>query len=139
MSTKIDPPCLRTKTYELYGQELLEWREVTDLRKTKQGVVIASSLPEEDKTKIRENVFEQINLDALKEDDGLDTLIAFLDSHLKKDDLADSLEKFEGFEDFEKKAGIIIAEYIASFDSLYRKKPKLKMKLPMEIFLHSNC
>ena len=102
-------------------------------------MVIALSLPEEDKTKIRENVFKQINMDALKEDDGLDTLIAFLDSHLKKDDLADSLEKFEEFEDFEKKAGISIAEYIASFDSLYRKKRKLKMKLPMEIFLHSNC
>ena len=54
MSTRIEPPSLRTKTYELYRQELLAWREVTDLRKDKQGVAIALSLPEEDKTKIRE-------------------------------------------------------------------------------------
>ena len=133
MATRIDPPSLRTKTYELYRQELLAWREVTDLRKEKQGVAIALSLPEEDKTKIREKVFEQIKLDDLKKDDGLDTLIAFLDSHLKKDDLADSQEKFEEFEDFERKEGMSITEYIASFDFLYRKMEKLKMKLPMEI------
>ena len=47
MATRIDPPNLRTKTYELYRQELLAWREVTDLRKEKQGVAIALSLPEE--------------------------------------------------------------------------------------------
>ena len=41
MSTRIDPTSLRTKTYELYRQELLAWREVTDLRKKKQGVAIA--------------------------------------------------------------------------------------------------
>ena len=57
---------------------------MTDLRKDKQGVAIALSLPEDDKTQIREKVFEQISLDGLKKEDGLDTLIAFLDSHLKK-------------------------------------------------------
>ena len=96
-------------------------------------MAIALSLPEEDKTKIREKVFGQIKLDDLKKDDGLDTLIAFLDSHLKKDDLADSLEKFEEFEDFERKVGMSITKYIATFDSLYRKIENLKMKLPMEI------
>lgn len=133
MATRIDPPSLRTKSYELYRQELLAWREVTDLRKDKQGVAIALSLPEDDKAKIREKVFEQISLVDLKKDDGLDILIGFLDKHLKKDDLADSLEKFEEFEDFDRKVGMSITEYIASFDSLYRKIEKLNMKLPMEI------
>ena len=47
-------------------------------------MTIALSLPENDKTQIREKVFEQISLDDLKKEDGLDTLILFLDSHLKK-------------------------------------------------------
>ena len=93
--TRIEPASLRTKGYELYRQELFAWREVTDLRKDKQGVAIALSLPEDDKTQIREKVFEQISLDDLKKEDGFDILITFLDSHLKKDDLADSLEKFD--------------------------------------------
>ena len=84
MATRIDPPSLRTKGYELYRHELLAWREVTDLWKDKQVVAIALSLPEDDKTQIREKVFEQISLDDLKIEDGPDTLITFSDSHIKK-------------------------------------------------------
>ena len=50
---------------------------MTDLRKDKQGVAIAFSLPEDDKTQIREKVFEQISLDDLKKKSGLDILTTF--------------------------------------------------------------
>ena len=133
MATRIDPPTLGTEPYEMYRRELLVWREVTDLRKEKQGVVIALSLPKNDKSQIRQKVFDQISIDDLKKEDGLDTLIAFLDKHLKKDDLADSLGKFGEFEDFQRIEGMSIIEYIASFDSKYRKIEKLKMTLPPEI------
>lgn len=133
MATRIDPPTLGSEPYELFRQELLAWREVTELRREKQGVAIALTLPKNDKTKIREKVFDQISIDDLKKDDGLDTLIAFLDKHLKKDDLADSLAKFGEFEDFQRTDGMTISEYIASFDARYRKIEKLKMTLPPEI------
>ena len=135
MATKITPPTLKPKvrSYELYKQELLAWREVTDLDKKKQAVAIALTLPEDDDSKIREKVFDQIDLADLKKDDGLDTLIKFLDKNLKKDDLSDSLEKFEEFEDFEREKGQNITEYIACFDTKYRKIEKLGMKLPTEI------
>ena len=68
----------------------------------KQGVVIALSLPEDDESKIREKVFYQIRL---KKDDGLDILLTFLDEHLAKDYLTDSLKKFEDFEDLQRKEG----------------------------------
>ena len=84
MATRTDPPSLRTKGYELYRQELLAWRKVTDLKKDKQGVAIAFSLQVDDKTQIREKVFEQISLDDLKKEDRIDTFITFLDSHLKR-------------------------------------------------------
>ena len=92
MGTKINPPNLTSVPYELYKQKLLAWREVTDLSKEKQGVALALSLPEEDKNKIQEKVFNQIGLDQLKRDDGLDILIQFLDSILLKDELSDSFE-----------------------------------------------
>ena len=133
MATRIDPPTLSPTSYESYRQELLAWREVTDLRKEKQGVVIALALPKGNKDQIREKVFDQISPDDLKEEDGLDILIAFLDKQLKKDDLADSLDKFGAFEDFHRHDGMSISEYIASFDTRYRKIEKLKMTLPSEI------
>ena len=63
MTTKINPPNLTSVPYEPYKQKLLAWSEVTDLSKDKQGVAIALSLPEEDKNKIQEKVFNQIGLD----------------------------------------------------------------------------
>ena len=73
MGTKINPPYLTSVPYELYKQKLLAWREVTDLSKEKQGVAIALSLPEEDKNKFHEKVFDQIGLDIITVvgDDGL--------------------------------------------------------------------
>ena len=63
----------------------------------------------------------------------MNILIAFLDKHLGKDDLADSIEKFEDFDDFKRKEGQTIHEFIAMFDSKYRKIEKKDMSLPSEI------
>lgn len=91
------------------------------------------SLPENDESQIREKVFDQLNLEDLKKKTGLKILIEFLDKHLAKDDLADSLEKFEDFEDFKRSDGQSINEYISIFDAKYRKIEKKNMKLPPEI------
>ena len=135
MATRINPPTfnIKVKGYELYKQELTAWGKITDLDKKKRGIAIALTLPEDDDTKIREKVFDQLKLEDLEKDTGLDTLITFLDSHLGKDDLADSLEKFEDFEDFERAEGQSINEFIAMFDSKYRKVEKKKITLLPEI------
>ena len=83
--------------------------------------------------KFVKNVFDQLHLDKLKSYDGLNVLIHFLDQHLAKDDLSDSLEKFEDFEDFKRLEGQSIAEFVAMFDSKYRKIEKKRMTLPSEI------
>jgi len=134
MATKINLPIFsKSKSYELYKQELFAWSEITDLDKKKRGVAIALTLPEDDESKIREKVFDQIKLDDLKKDTGFDTLLEFLDKHLAKDDLADSLEKFEDFDDFHRASGQSIHEYVAIFDAKYRKIEKKNMILPSEI------
>ena len=134
MTTRINPQAFnKDKNYERFKQELLAWKEITDLRQDKQGIAIALSLPEEDESKIREKVFDQIPLDDLKSDDGFTVLLNFLDKHLAKDDLSDSLEKFEDFEDFKRVEGQSINEYVATFDAKYRKVEKKKMTLPSEI------
>ena len=133
MATKINPPDLSSGNYELYKEKLLAWQMVTDISVDKQGIVIALTLPNDDKHKIQEEVFSQIGREKLSQENGLDTLINFLDSKLMKDDLSDSLEKFEEFEDFQRVNGQNITEYIAAFDSRYRKMEKFKIKLPSEI------
>ena len=49
------------------------------------------------------------------------------------DELSDSMEKFDEFEDCQRGNGPSITENIATFDSRFRKIEKLKMTLPSEI------
>jgi hypothetical protein len=80
MSTKINPPAFsKDKSYERYCQELLCWRTVTDLAKTKQGTAVALSLPEDHESKICDKVFDQMGIDILNKDDGLEKLMTFMD------------------------------------------------------------
>ena len=63
----------------------------------------------------------------------MNIILNFLDKHLSKDDLTDSLDKFEDFDDIERKEEQSIQEYIAMFDLKYRKIQKKRMTLPSEI------
>ena len=75
MTTKINPPSLeKGKTYEEFKQEMLAWKEITDLRKNKQGNAVALSLLVDDEHQIKDKVFDQIPLDDLKTDFGLNIL-----------------------------------------------------------------
>ena len=87
----------------------------------------------DDEHQIKDKVCDHIPLDDLKTDFGLNILIAFLDKHLAKDVLADSIEKIDDFDDFRREDGQSIHEYIAMFDAKYRKIEKKKMTLPSEI------
>ena len=81
MAAKVNPPSV-SQSYELYHQELLAWKEITDLDNKKQGVAITLTLPEDDERQIREKVFDQLSLADLKNKDGLTKLLEFLDKHL---------------------------------------------------------
>jgi hypothetical protein len=134
MSMKINPPVFNSevKSYERYKQELLAWNEITELPAAKRGIAIALSLPEGDKTRIREKVWDEITLDKLKVDGGFKELTNFMDLKLGKDELEDSLEKFESFEDYQR-TDEDITQYIDNFDSRYQKIDKKGMKLPEPI------
>ena len=87
---KLSPPKFGGKSYELYKIQLKAWKEITDVANEKQGIFIALSLPDQDETKIKEKVFEQLGVDNLKVAGGLDALITFMDKFLEKDSLEDA-------------------------------------------------
>ena len=78
MAMRLNPPDLsKCRTYERYRQELKAWQEVTDIPKTKQGIAIALSLPQDSgESGIREKVFDEIELKDLKKENGLEILIS---------------------------------------------------------------
>ena len=98
-------------SYELYRQQVLAWTEVTEIEQSKKGIVVALSLPNEDQGYVQEKAFDQISLRDLKADDGLAVLLNFLDEHFGKDDIVDSLEKYEEFENLEREPGQSIKDF----------------------------
>ena len=127
------PPLTKEKGYERYKNELLAWIRVTEVPKNKQAITVALSLPENYENGIRERVFDELSLDNLQADGGLDVLIQFLDKHLGKDDLVDCLEKYEDFEEFKREENQSFIDFVAKFDQKYNKIVKLNMKLPSPI------
>ena len=75
--------------------------------------------PEDDANHIRKKFFTQISLDDLKKEDGLDKMIKFLDACLKQDEFTDSIEKFEEFEDFQRKEGTEFIRVYCLFGNIY--------------------
>ena len=134
MTAVINPSLLtKKKSYEQWKIETLAWTEITDVSREKQAITVALLLPEKHECGIAEKVFGELELKELKKENGISTLLEFLDIHLKKDEMTGTLEKFEEFENFERKEGQSIYEYASMFDFKYRKIEKKQMHLPPEI------
>ena len=134
MATEISLPTLNELTnYELWKQETLAWTVKPDLGKEKQAVAVALNLPGDGKNKIKEKVFCELKLDDLNSENGMCILFEFLDKYLLDDELMTSLNKFEDFDNFERKQGQNIREYVANFELKVSKLEKLNIKLPSEI------
>ena len=55
------------------------------------------------------------------------TLLDFLDKHLQKDELTDSLEKNKDFDNFKRKEGQLMHAYVSHFYFKYRKIEKIQL------------
>ena len=85
METIISPPTqTKKKCYEQFEQETLAWAGITNLEKGKQAIGVALNFPDDDEHKITEKVFDEIELDDLKNENGLSIRFEFLDKQLAK-------------------------------------------------------
>ncbi len=107
------------------------WREITELDKTKMGIAVALSLPETES--VRAQVMGSVPLEDLKKEGGLSTLLKFMEAKLGKDDLEDSLEKYEEFKCCTRAADQKISDFILDFEQKYHRILRKGIKLPEEI------
>ena len=74
----MDPPTLmKKKLYEQFKAEQLSCAQSTELDKEKQAIAVAVNLPEDDVHKIREVVFDGLDLEDLNSKKGLSILFKF--------------------------------------------------------------
>ena len=77
-------------------------------------------------------MLDQITTEELTKPTGLAKLITILQKLLGKDDLEDSIIKYDDFEDFSRSGGSI-EDYIHTFDSKYTKIKNKGITLPAEV------
>ena len=81
---KTTPLISDKKPYSRWVEEVKAWTELTPITPDKQDLAIALSLPEDDSISIRDKVFNELSLENLKKQDGVKTLITFMDNLFKK-------------------------------------------------------
>ena len=75
------------------------------------------------KSQIRDKVFNGMNLGDLKTDNGVETLIVFFDSVLDKDE-TETYEHYVNFDSSGKDCSDTMENYIVEFEKLYNKSSK---------------
>ena len=133
--SKLKPPAFNSseKSFEMWKTEVEMWVEVCGEAEEKQGVILALSLPEKDQSRIREQVMEELSLSKLKIATGVSVLLDFIESKVGKDDMEDSLHKYEEFKNCQRKDGQDICDYIHEFEQKYHRILKKSIVLPEEI------
>ena len=131
MSSYKNPPQFEstTKPYERYIEELKAWCMVTDLEEEKQGIATALSLPENDPSGVRDEVFNQVTLGKLNKTDGVEILMTYLDSLFKKDELSEVYERYINFDGHQKDPKQEMEEFVLKFEKLYNRIKQRDMGL----------
>ena len=133
MSTKIPIPKYNPeKKYEIFKSEIGLWAAVTDVPEEKQGACIILTLPDTDTCSIRSTVIERIDQAKINAKGGFKLLQTLLDELLGKDDLQDSVDEFDEFEDYHRTTETM-REYIQKFDTNFNKLKNNGIDLPQEV------
>ena len=133
-----DPPPFDSegKSFARYKTEVKTWTLVTEIPKAKWGLVLALSLPEKDKSGIRNKVFDALEETKLAGKNGHDEFMKFLEKEFGEDEIYDVFNKFEDFENCRKKPDQTMQQYISTFELLYNQvKNKGFPELPQQYLM----
>ena len=123
-------------SWKEYKKEVEVWAMLTNLPKKKQGPALWMSLSGKAKEAIQD-----MDIDEIKADDGLHTMMAKLDSLFKVDDNQEAYLAYRTFETFLRPVDMKMQEFVIRFESLNSKIKKHQMTLPDGVlayrFLHS--
>ena len=70
-STRVAVPEFSEEQFKTYMEEVMLWREVCDVPKAKQGIVLWLNLPRDHSSDIKELIMAEIGIDELKTENGI--------------------------------------------------------------------
>ena len=120
-----DPPTFsKNKDYSRWKSQVNAWKDVVItndyVKKATVGQVLALSLPDS----AEENDIQGKLHDALGKkigtEGGFDEIIKWLDEHMGRDEVSDTIDKIRDFMEYRRKDGQSVKEYLAGFDAKYQ-------------------
>lgn len=131
---KCPPPDFnQCETYERFKKELSVWEDITDVPSEERAGVVAWSLPAKHASRIRQKVFDNVEIKDLKKADGLKELMTYMDTVLEKDKLALQWERWREWESKSRASDQSMEEYIRQYDELCSNLDKSSLTLPKPI------
>ena len=130
-SSLLEPPSFvsETKKFPEYKKDLLRWSRLTTVSKELQAELVVYRL-EGHPSNIKEKIVTQIGDDLENNADGINKLLAFLESIYDEDDLADTYEKYVEFKHKKRKKDESIHTFIADWENIYHKCKNAECELP---------
>lgn len=130
--SRVGPPKFGgTKTYERWKIELEAWRRVTKIEKASQALTVALSFDED--SDVRDKIFNEIGLDELNVDGGMQKLVQHLDGWYKEDELTGAYTAWNSFNNYRKNAGESMEAYILEFQKKSKSLTKFKIDIPNSV------
>ena len=133
-STRVPVPIFSADNYKAYSEEVEMWREVCNIPKAKQGIILWLALPRGDASDIKELILSKVGKDELKTEQGVDRFVQAMEEAFKP---ADEIRDMEVYRDFykkmERKDGEKITDYINRFDKCANLAKRHDMELPPKV------
>ena len=109
-----NPPRFNAKkSYQRFKDEVKAWTKVTSVPKEKWAYLIALNLPEDAEDGDLKGMVLDAGVD-LDGDAGFKNLFDFLDTHLKKDETCDLIDKIRSFMKLKKGPDQTMREYLST-------------------------
>ena len=132
-STRVTVPIFSAENFKAYSEEVEMWREVCDVPKAKQGIMLWLALPRGDASDIKELIMSKVGKEELKKETGVDKFIQAMEEAFKP---ADEIRDMEVYKDFfknmKRKDGERMTDFITRFDKSNLAK-RHEMELPSKV------
>ena len=118
------------ESYESYAANVEVWKLLCGLPKTEQGIMLWYNLPDDHSSDIKAKIYNEVGVEKLKAEDGLNTFVKAMDEAFKPEAEVKAYEVFVNFfVDLKRKPEEKIKDFIVRFDKLANVAKKHNMSL----------
>ena len=118
------------ESYESYMANVEVWKLLCGLPKTEQGIMLWYNLPDDHSSDIKAKIYNEVGVEKLKAEDGLDSFVKAMDEAFKPEAEVKAYEVFvDFFVNFKRKPVEKIKDFIVRFDKHANAAKKHNMSL----------